>query len=276
MLVQVHTAHVQDLVAVDHTAVLIHCQAAVGIAVVGKAHVQALLHHVALQALHMRGATVHIDVKSVGRGVDHAHVGTQRVEHRLGHRGRRAVGAIQADLDALQRKVRARDERGNVAVATLHVIDRSANVVARGQRHPALAIDVILDELQHVLVHLKAVAVDELNAVIAKRVVARADHDAAIEAALHGLMRHTRRGDHVQHICVRTARDQATHQRRLEHIARATRVLAHDHACLALAVGTVIPTHKTADLVRMLHGQPNIGLAAKAVGAKVLHKRSSL
>ena len=98
-------------------------------------------------------------------------------------------------------------ERGNIAVAALHVIDRSANVVARGQRHLALAIDVILDELQYVLVHLKAVAVDELNAVIAKRVVARTDHDAAIEAALHGLMRHARSGDHVQHICVRTARD---------------------------------------------------------------------
>ena len=155
----------------------------------------------------MRGATVHIDVKSVGRGVDHAHVGAQRVEHRLGHRGRRAVGAIQADLDTLQRKVRARDERGNIAVATLHIVHRGADVVARGQRNFALAIDVILDELQHVLVHLKAVAVDELNAVIAKRVVARTDHDAAIEAALHGLVRHTRRGDHVQHIGVCAARD---------------------------------------------------------------------
>ena len=224
----------------------------------------------------MRGATVHIDVKSVGRGVDHAHIGAQRVEHRLGHRGRRAVGAVETDLDALQRKVRARDERGNIAVAALHVIDRSANVVARGQRNFALAIDVILDEFQHVLVHLKTVAVDELNAVIAKRVVARADHDAAIEAALHGLMRHAWRRDHMQHIGVRAARDQAAHQRCLEHIARATRVLAHDHACLALAVGTVIPTHKTADLVRMLYGQSNVGLAAKSVGAKVLHKRSSL
>ena len=48
MLVQVHTAHVQDLVAVDHTPALIHGQAAIGIAVIGKAHVQTLLHHVAL------------------------------------------------------------------------------------------------------------------------------------------------------------------------------------------------------------------------------------
>ena len=222
----------------------------------------------------MRGAAVDVDVKAIRRGVNHAHVGAQCVEHRLGHRGRRAVGAVDADLDALQRKVRARDERGNIAVAALHVIDRGANVVARGQRHLALAIDVILDEFQHVLVHLKAVAVDELNAVIAKRVVARADHDAAIEAALHGLMRHARRWDHMQHICVRTARDQAAHQRRLEHIARATRVLAHDDARLALAVGTVIPTHKTANLISVLHRQPNVGLAAKAVGAKVLHALS--
>ena len=224
----------------------------------------------------MRGATVHIDVKAIGRGVNHAHVGAQRVEHRLGHRGRRAVGAVDADLDALQRKVRARDERGNIAVAALHIVHRGTNLVARGQRHLALAIDVVLDELQHVLVHLKAVAVDELNAVIAKRVVARTDHDAAIEAALHGLVRHARRWNHVQHICVRAARNQTAHQRRLEHIARATRVLTHDHARLGPAPGAVIPTHKAADLVRMLYGQPNVGLAAKSVGAKVLHKRSSL
>gem|GEM_PF-6570958 len=92
MLVQVHAAHVQDLVAIDHAAALVHGQAAVGIAVIGKAHVQALLHHVALQALHMRGAAVDVNVKAIGRGIDHAHVGAQRVEHRLGHPGRRAAG----------------------------------------------------------------------------------------------------------------------------------------------------------------------------------------
>ena len=48
VLVQVHTAHVQDLVAIDHATALVHGQAAIGVAVVGKAHVQALLHHVAL------------------------------------------------------------------------------------------------------------------------------------------------------------------------------------------------------------------------------------
>ena len=147
-------------------------------------------------------------------------------------------------------------------------------MVARSQRHLAFAIDIVLDELQHVLVHLEAVAVDELNTVIAKRVVARADHNAAIEAALHGLMRHARRRDHVQHVGVRAARDQAAHQRRLEHVARTARVLAHDHARLSTAVGTVIPAHKAADLVRMLYRQPNVGLAAKAVGAKVLHALS--
>ena len=276
VLVQVHAAHVQNLVAVDHTAALIHGQAAVGIAVVGKTHVQALLHHMALQALHMRGAAVDVNVKTIGRSVNHAHVGTQRVEHRLGDRGSRAVGAVDADLDALQRKVRAGDERSNVAVAALHVVHRGADVVARGQRHLALAIDVVLDKLQYVLVHLKTVAVDELNAVIAKRVVARTDHDAAIEAALHSLMRYARRGDHVQHIGVRAARDQAAHQRRLEHITRATCVLAHDDARLSTAVGAVIPAHKTANLISVLYRQPNVGLAAKAVGAKVLHKRSSL
>ena len=228
----------------------------------------------ALQTLHVRRSTVDVDVETIGRGVNYTHIGAERVEHRLGDRGRRAVGTVQADLDTLQRKVGACNERGDVAVAALHVVHRGADVVARGQRHLALTIDVVLDELQHVLVHLKAVAVDELDAVIAKRVVARADHDAAVEAALDRLMRHARRRDYVQHVGVRAARDQAAHQRRLEHIARTTRVLAHDHARLSTAIGAVIPTHKTADLIGVLHRQPNVGLTAKAVGAKVLHALS--
>ena len=40
VLVEVHAAHVQDEVAIDHVAVFVHRDAAVGVAVVGKAHVQ--------------------------------------------------------------------------------------------------------------------------------------------------------------------------------------------------------------------------------------------
>ena len=101
MLVQIHAAHVQDLVAVNHAAALVHGQAAVGIAVVGKAHVQALLYNVALQTLHVRRSTVDVNVEAIGRGVNYAYVGAERVEHRLSDRGRRAVGAVDADFDAL-------------------------------------------------------------------------------------------------------------------------------------------------------------------------------
>ena len=43
---------------------------------------------------------------------------------------------------------------------------------------------------------------------------------------------------------------------------------------IARALATVIPAHKTATLISVLYRQPNVGLTAKAVGAKVLHALS--
>ena len=271
MLVEIDTADVEDLVAVDQAAALVHRKATVGVAVVGEPHVEALLDHMAAQAVDVRGAAVDVDVEAVGRVVDHAHVGAERVEHGLGNRARRAVRAVETHLDALEREVGARDEERDVAVAALHVVDRAADLVARGERHLAGAVDVALDQLEHVVLHLVAVGVHELDAVVGIGVVARADHDAAVKAAVHGLVGHAGRGDHVQQVGVGTTRHQAAHQRRFEHVARAARVFAHDHAGLLARACTVIPPHIAPDLERMLDGEVAVGLAAESVGAEVLH-----
>ena len=166
MLVKIRAAHIEDHVAVDHVAAVINRQAAVGVAVVGKAHVEPLLKHMTTQALHVRGTAINVDVEAIRRVGDHADVGAKGVEHGLCHRGGGAVGAVQADLYALQGEIRAGDQVRNIAVAALHIIDRAANLIARGERDLALAVDVVLDELKDFLVHLAAFAVHELDAVV--------------------------------------------------------------------------------------------------------------
>jgi len=59
-------ADIQDLVAVDDRAVFIHGQAAVGVAVKGKAHVQPVEADILLQVLDVRRAAVPVDVRAVG------------------------------------------------------------------------------------------------------------------------------------------------------------------------------------------------------------------
>ncbi|VWL94056.1 Uncharacterised protein [Collinsella intestinalis] len=88
VLMQVGAAHIQDQVTVDQVAALIHSQAAVGVAIVGKADIQALLHNMATQTIDMGGAAIHVDVETVRRIADHADIGAEGVEDGLGHRGR--------------------------------------------------------------------------------------------------------------------------------------------------------------------------------------------
>ena len=97
------------------------------------------------------------------------------------------------------------------------------------------------------------------------------DHDATVEAAVHCLVRDAGRGDHVQHVGVRTTGNQPAHQGRLKHVAGAACVLADDDAGLALLARTVVPPHEAADLEGMLDVEPLVGPPSKAVGAEVLH-----
>ena len=85
MFVQVDATHVENQIAVDHVAALVHGNAAVGVSIKGKAQVQALLHDMALEALDVGGATVDVDVEAVGGVVNHADVSTQGVKDGLCH-----------------------------------------------------------------------------------------------------------------------------------------------------------------------------------------------
>ena len=78
-------------------------------------------------------------------------------------------------LHTLEGEVCARDEVSDVAVAALHVVDGTADLVTDGEGNLALTVDVILDELEHLLIHLATVAVHELDTVVGIRVVARRD-----------------------------------------------------------------------------------------------------
>ena len=271
MLGHVAAADVEDEVAVDHMAALVNGQAAVGVAVVGKAHVKAVLHHKALQLVDVGAAAVHVDVEAVGCVVDDVGLCAQGVKDRASHGGGGAVCAVQANLQALQAEAAGGNEMADVAVATLHVVHGAADGVAGGQRHLGLAINVVLDELKDVLVHLEALAVDQLDAVVGVGVVGGGDHDAAVKRAVDDLEGDARSRDDVKHVGVGAGGNQAAHQGALEHVAGAASVLAQDDAGLLGLAGTVVPAHEAADLVGVLHVKPLVGTAAEAVGAKVLH-----
>ena len=219
ILVEVGAANVENQVSVNHVAALVNCQAAVSITVIGKAHVKAVLNHKALQLVNVGGAAINVDVEAVWSVVDNMRLGAQGVKDRASNTRSCAVSAIQANLQALQAKAAARNKAGDVAVAALHVINRAANAVTGCQRNVKLAVNIGLYLLKDVLVHLVALFIDQLDAVISKGVVRCGNHDAAVKGTVYYLKANARCRNNVQHVRVSAGSNQARDKRGLKHVA---------------------------------------------------------
>lgn len=129
----------------------------------------------------MRRAAVPVDVRAVGFIADDIRVRAERVEDVLRHHPRAAVGAVQTNLHALVRVRGQADEIADVAVAAGGIVLRAADVRARGKRDLQIAVEIVLDLVNDALLHLFTGAVEQLDAVVRKGIVARADHDAAVK-----------------------------------------------------------------------------------------------
>ena len=267
---------VDDLVAVHDVAVLIDGQAAVGVAVVGKAHVEVILAHEAAQPLDVRRTGVAVDVHAVRLRVDDKRLRAQRLEHGARDIPCAAVRAVEAHAHVLVGMARQRDQVADIAVAAGDVVDDLAQRLARRGGHVTLeaqgrqiAVQIALDGVGRFVVHLLAAAVDELDAVVRERVVGRGDHHTAVEAVHARDVRHGGRRRHMQHVGVRAGRGQARDDRIFKHVAGAAGVLADDDAGLPALPRAVIPANELADFIRMLAGEVHIRLAAKSVCSEI-------
>ena len=141
------------MVASDDIALFIHTQATISIAVIGKTDVQPLLYHELLQALDVGGTCIVVDIRTVGLCIDDIGISSQSIEHGFSNVPGTAVGAVQTDLDTLERVDSEADQIAHVAVATGHIVHRAANVfpVGKWQLRPVLiedmelSVNVILD-----------------------------------------------------------------------------------------------------------------------------------
>ena len=275
-LLHVQAVDVQRVVAGDDIALLVHTEAAVGVAVVGKADVQALVHHELLQMLDMRRAAVGVDVVAVRLRVHDIGPGAERVEHGLRDLPGGAVGHIQAHLHVLEAVLAHGNQVPDVAVAAGHIVHGAADLLPLGNGDLDLAVDVLLDLEDGLLVHLLAAAAQELDAVVVVGVVGGGDHDAAVEVVHAGDPGHGGGGGHVHDIGVRAGGHEARAQRVLEHVGGAAGVLADDDPGLLAQTRAVVPAEEAADLDGVLIAQALVRLAAKAVRAEVFAHAYSL
>ena len=228
---------------------------------------------VCLELLDVGGAAALIDVDAVGFIIDDMRLGPQSLKDILGDHPSAAVGAVQGHLHVLVGVGGQADEVADVAVPAGGVVDDPADVCAGGIGQVFLAVEIGLDLVNDLLLHLFAVAVDELDAVVMEGVVAGRDHDAAVKLVHLGDVRHAGRGGDVHQAGVRTGGRDAGSQGALKHIAGPAGVFS-DHD-LALVVPAVVPAQEAAHLKRVVHGEGHVGLAAKTVRTKIFrHSRS--
>ena len=245
----------------------------VGIAVEGQAEIGAVHDHLLAHHRGGDGAAIAVDVGAVGLDGDRNHLGAELPQHGRRHLVGGAVGAIDDDLQAV--------ERGALREAVLHELDvaarcvvdplGAAEAVALRQLTPLAAIvdgHAGLDLGFDVVRQLVAVGPEQLDAVVLKRIVGGRDHDAEIgahAARQHGDGRRRQRaGEHHIH----AAREEAGCQGVFQHIAGKPRILA-DHDPMPVAAAGEMGAGGQGQLQRHV-GRDGlaIGRTADAVGTE--------
>ena len=277
-ILQIDRKHRLDDVAIDLGAVFRHEHHAVGIAIVGNAHVSAAFGHKLGQGAQMGGAAIDVDVGAVIVVVDHGDFRTQTTQRLCARERRRAVARIERNVEPVEVDSLARhrfDRMVDIHLACVLDFKSDANLVAHGHfgflarlfrtRNLALNaalgnefLDFIFDRVRK----LEAIRVEELDAVVLRRIMRCGNHDAAIGMQFANQQRHGRRRNNSrkQRIAARTRN--AGNHRRLEHVAAFARIFAHDNG-LAHKRCRSLPKP-----IRQFAGKVDVRHTTHAIGSK--------
>ena len=262
--------HRQQLVAIDQMAVLVGDDDAIGVAIERDADIGAHFEHLAAERLGRSRAAFAVDVEAVRLDADGDHVGAQLPERAGRDAVGGAVGAVEDDAQALERKVARQRALGEFDVAVVHAVDAlgAAEVAALGHALGHVAVDQAFDLALDLVRKLVAVRAEQLDAVVVERVVRGRDHHPQVgahRAGEHGDGRGRHRPE-LQHVHAHGG--EAGDQRRLDHVAGKPGVLA-DHDAMAVLAAAEDEAGCLPDLERQLGRDHAIGAAANAVGTEI-------
>ena len=156
----------------------------------------------------------------------------------------------------------------DIAVSSCRIIDRTSDLLFRSQRQfLCLSVNVCLDLLLYLCLHLMSGAVDHLDSVVIERIVARGDHNSAVKILCSHNIGNTRSGRHVKEISIRARSSKPCCQRILKHVAAPSRILADHDPCLVVLAE--IPAQVASYLKCVLNCKNYICLTAETVGPKI-------
>src|SRR5581483_2425980 len=174
-----HDLH--HIVAVEHLALAVHQDGAVGVAVQRHAEIGSFSQYRLAHAGGVQRAAVAIDVLAVGIDAQRNHVGAQFVQYVGTDLVGGAVGTVDHHLDAVEGALALQTRLEEHQVAPDCVVDphRLANLTGSGGGvELAFVEDQLLDAPLDLVVELEAFVGEEFNAVVLVRIVRRRDHHA--------------------------------------------------------------------------------------------------
>ena len=215
------------MVTRDHITLFIHAEAAVRVAVIRKPDIESLFHHKSLQSFDVGRTCIAVDIRSIRLRIDHVSLCTERIKNSLCNIPGASVRTVQSDLLAAERVHAKRDQIADITVSSGNIIHGTADLLLLRKRdlrpflseYFQLTVQIRLHQRDRLLIHLLAVSVDQLDAVIIIRIVACGDHDTTVKLIHPRDIRHRRCRRNVKQVCIRTRSDQSADQRILKHIA---------------------------------------------------------
>ena len=285
-------------IAVDLGAIGRHEHDAVSIAIMRNTHIGTRLGHKRAQGLEMSGAAPHVDVHAVEIIVDDAHLGAQPPQSLRGRERGSTVTRIQSDAQALEGNALLLDGAGcmidvNVAsvfqrndhahLGTSRHLDFGSQIARRiggsigrsglsgapgsllggsGLAFQSTVDDEGLDLVFHGVGQLETLGVEELDAVVLRRIVRGGDDRAARRAHLAHEQGHARRGDDACLEHGTTGTHDARGKGGAQHVAGAARVATHNDSLAEIDGGGL------AETIGHLAGQLHICDTAHAISSK--------
>ena len=141
----------------------------------------------------MRRTTVRIDIRTIRCVIDDICLRTKCIEHCLRNRRRCTVCTVESDTQILECTCWECHQITDITVSTHRIIRRPSNLFFRCKWNLRYqSIDIILDLILHSCIHLRTMAVDDLDSVIIKWVMARGDHDSTVKFIGTHNIRHAR------------------------------------------------------------------------------------
>src|SRR6185312_4643111 len=219
---------VEELIAIENAAEVIDHDEADAVAIQREAHVGPHARHGQLQEPGRRGAATVVDVAAVRRATDGDDLGTEVGEHPGTDFVGGAVGAIDDDLQSGE--VNAARQRGGAEFLVLHAraVDAAGFPQAAGSTGDDGLGQLGLDALLELIRELRAAAIEELDAVVVVRIVRGADDDAEVTVEMARHIGDTRRRQRPYQHHVDAGSDEASLERRFEHVAGEPGVLADE------------------------------------------------